>query len=123
MNNLYKDEAKARFGATDAFREFESKTAGYTEENRQSAEVGLSAVFAEFAECKAQGNAPDSKEAQALVKKLQSFITENFYTCTDEILNSLGAMYTADRRFKENIDKNGAGTAEFVSSAIGLYCG
>ena len=64
---------------------------------------------------------PDSAEAQMLVKELQNFITQNFYTCTDEILRGLGVMYTADERFKENIDKNGDGVAEFVSSAIGSY--
>ena len=31
-------------------------------------------------------------------------------------------MYVADERFKENIDKNGNGTAEFISSAIEIFC-
>lgn len=118
----YKNEAKNRFGSTEAYKEYESKTAGYTKENWQSVEAGLNLVFAKFAGCKAQGNAPDSEEAQALVKELKNFITNNFYTCSDEILKGLGKMYTADERFKENIDKNGAGTAEFVSKAIECYC-
>ena len=118
----YKNEAKKRFGSTEAYKEYEIKTAGYTEENWQNAEAGLNLVFAKFAGCKAQGNAPDSEEAQALVKELKNFITNNFYTCSDEILKGLGKMYTADERFKENIDKNGAGTAEFVSKAIECYC-
>ena len=63
----------------------------------------------------------DSDEAQALVAKLQAHITENYYTCTDEILAGLGKMYVADERFKKNIDKYGDGTAEFVSDAIAAY--
>ena len=80
------------------------------------------AIFAEFAACKDGGASADSAEAQALVAKLQSHITENYYTCTDEILAGLGKMYVADERFKKNIDKYGEGTAEFASNAIEVYC-
>ena len=67
------------------------------------------------------GAEPDSPEAQALVKKLQGYITDHYYTCTDEILAGLGQMYVADERFKENIDKYADGTAEFVSEVIKMY--
>ena len=79
-------------------------------------------VLDKFAECMKDGNTADSDEAQALVKELQNYITENYYTCTNEILAGLGQMYVADERFKTNIDKNGDGTAEFVSKAIEIYC-
>jgi hypothetical protein len=55
------------------------------------------------------------------VKKLQSHITENYYTCTIEILSGLGQMYVADERFKNNIDKHADGTAAFISEAIAIY--
>ena len=79
-------------------------------------------VFAKFAECMNNGNTADSVTAQALVKELQDYITENYYTCTNEILAGLGQMYIADERFKNNIDKHAVGTAEFVSKAIKVYC-
>ena len=82
----------------------------------------MMAIFAEFAACKGNGAGVDSVEAQALVAKLQAHITENYYTCTDEILAGLGKMYVADERFKENIDKYGEGTAEFASEAIAVFC-
>lgn len=117
----YKNEATERFGSTDAYKEFESKTAGYTETDFADYAEGLNAVFAKFARCKSKGYTPKSAEAQTLVKELQNFITKNYYTCTDEILKGLGAMYSADRRFKEYLDKNGEGTAEFVSDAIKIF--
>ena len=80
------------------------------------------AIFAELAACNASGASADSAEAQALVAKLQAHVTENYYTCTDEILVGLGQMYVADERFKKNIDKYGEGTAEFTSLAIAAYC-
>ena len=69
------------------------------------------------------GNTPESDSAQALVRKWQNYITENYYTCTKEILSGLGMMYVGDERFKANIDKCGEGTAEFMSKAIEFYCG
>lgn len=64
----------------------------------------------------------DSDKAQALVNELQSYITENYYTCTKRILAGLGQMYVSDERFKNNIDKHIQGTAEFVRDAIEIYC-
>ena len=118
----YETEARARWGATDAFREHEQKTKNYAKEKWAEANEGLMAIFAEFAACKASGVSADSAEAQALVAKLQAHITENYYTCKDEILAGLGKMYVADERFKKNIDKYGEGTAEFAAEAIAVYC-
>ena len=81
----------------------------------------MMAIFAEFAVCLASGASADSREAQALVAKLQNHITANYYTCTDEILSGLGKMYVANERFKKNIDKCGEGTAEFATQAIYVF--
>ena len=117
----YEIEARERWGNTDAYREHEKKTKNYTKEKWAEINEGLMAIFAEFAECKNNGFAVNSSEAQSLVGKLQDFITQNYYTCTDEILAGLGKMYVADERFKKNIDKYGDGTAEFASAAIEIY--
>ena len=120
MSN-YKTEVRSRWGNTDAYREHEQKTKGYTKEKWAEANDGLMAIFAEFAACKDSGASADSSEAQALVAKLQAHITANYYTCTDEILAGLGKMYVADERFKKNIDKYGEGTAEFAAEGIRIY--
>ena len=118
----YETEARERYGSTAAYREHEQKTKNYTKEKWAEANDGLMAIFAEFSVCKQSGESADSNEAQALVVKFQAHITENYYTCTDEILAGLGKMYVADERFKKNIDKCGEGTAEFASEAIEVYC-
>ena len=117
----YSKESLERWGNTEAYREHEQKTKNYTKEKWTEANDGLMAIFAEFAACKDSGASADSVEAQALVAKLQTYITENYYTCTDEILAGLGKMYVADKRFKKNIDKYGEGTAEFAAEGIRLY--
>ena len=117
----YKTEARERWGDTSAYREHAQKTKNYTKEKWAEANDGMMAIFAEFAACKQNGAEADSDEAQALVIKLQAHITENYYTCTDEILAGLGKMYVADERFTKNIDKYAEGTAEFVADAIAAY--
>mgnify|MGYP003289530133 CR=1 FL=1 len=117
----YEEEAKKRWGGTDAYKEHQEKTKGYSKEKWQEANAGLDVIFEEFANCKADGATPDSQEARALVEKLQNYITEQYYTCTDAILAGLGQMYVADERFRKNIDKHGEGTAAFVSEAIKKY--
>ena len=117
----YHTEARSRWGNTDAYREHNQKTKNYTKEKWAEASDGMMAIFAEFAACKDSGEGADSAEAQALVAKLQAHITENYYTCTVEILAGLGKMYVADERFKKNIDRHGEGTAEFAADAIAAY--
>ena len=77
-----------------------------------------------FDQCgKIRGEAPASDAAQALVKKLQSFISEHYYTCTDDILRALGQMYAGGGEMTANIDRSGGeGTSAFAAAAIEVYC-
>ena len=121
MKKDYKNEARERWGNTDAYREYETKKKSYIEQKYDAVNVDMKAIFDEFFDCKISGKTVDSAEARALVAKLQTHITESYYTCTDEILAGLGKMYVADERFKKNIDKSGEGTAEFAADAIAAY--
>lgn len=108
----YTNEAKQKWGHTDAYKEFEEKHSDFADKTDE-----LMQIFAEIGKIKHLS--PDSKEAQNQIKKLQNFITENYYTCTDEIMKNLGQMYIGDERFKNNIDKaGGIGTSEFTAEAI-----
>ena len=117
----YAAQAKASWGNTPAYKEFEEKSKGRTKEQDRDISLGMMDIFAEFGAIRTTD--PASEEAQALVKKLQDYITENFYTCTDEILNGLGKMYSGGGEFTKNIDSyGGEGTAEFAHQAIEIYC-
>ena len=117
LKNKYAEEVRQRWGSTDAYKESQQRNTDFS----QAASL-LDAVFEEFAELDRSGISPDDEAAKIQVEKLQRCITENFYTCTNEILAGLGQMYAADVRFKTNIDKHGEGTAEFVSQCIKSYC-
>ena len=111
-------EVKEKWGGTAAYAQYERKAADYTEEKFASLAAGMMRIFDRFAWCRRNHGLPEGDEAQMLVSELQGYITENYYTCTDEILAGLGKMYVCDQRFKKSIDVSGEGTAEFVSRAI-----
>ena len=119
----YKAEAEEKWGNTDAYAQHRQKTSGYSKQKWNDLAGEMDAIMAEFALCMKNGESPDSAEARQLVKQLQSHISGNYYNCTDQILAGLGQMYVADDRFRNNIDKHGDGTAEFICEAIGSYCG
>lgn len=111
----YAEEAKQKWGHTDAYKEYKQKHSDSSDKTEQ-----LMQLFTEIGKIKHLP--PSCKEAQKLIKELQNFITKNYYFCTDEILKDLGQMYISDERFKNNIDKaGGSGTAEFTAKAIKLF--
>ncbi|MBR1763396.1 MAG: TipAS antibiotic-recognition domain-containing protein [Eubacterium sp.] len=115
----YEKQAAERWGATDAYKEYKEKRKERGTADNEKLQQDMMNIFAEFTKLDC---APADESAQELVAKLQSYITENFYTCTNEILAGLGKMYVTDSEFKNNIDGYaGEGIAEFVSKAIEVY--
>ena len=119
----YAAEAKAKWGKTDAYQEYMEKRngKGYTKEEDKRLQEEFMKFFVRFGSLRE--NDPASAEVQKQVQLMQEFMTEHFYTCTNEILSSLGRMHSGGGDFTENIDKmGGEGTAYFVAKAIELYC-
>lgn len=121
LREQYAEEAKTRWGETEAYRESAWRTAKYTPEDFARIQERSAAVMRKFAAL--VGGDPAGEAAQALVREWQALISESYYFCTDEILAGLGEMYVADERFTRNIDQFGAGTAQFMRDAIAVHCG
>lgn len=118
----YARRAKEQWGTTPEYQEFEQKAKDRTPEEETTVTENFTKLFAEFGEMRSTD--AGSEEAQRQVKRLQDFISEYFYKCSDEILYSLGQMYAGGGEFTANIDKyGGEGTAEFAAEAIRIYCG
>ena len=118
----YAAQAKENWGKTEAYKEFEEKSKDWTEETTENIAKDMMIIFAEFGQMKDLN--PADEKVQAQVKKLQDYITEHFYNCTNQILSGLGQMYAGGGEFTENIDAyGGEGTAEFTNKAIDIYCG
>ena len=118
----YSAKAKELYGNTPEYKEYEEKQKKRTDEEGKLIADRLMLLFKEAGEIKDED--PASPAAQDLVKRIQAFITEHMYTCTDEILSGLGKMYSAGGEFTKNIDAyGGEGTAVFVDQAIRIHCG
>ena len=117
----YSRRAREEWGQTAAYKEYEEKSKDRTKKEEKDLGDGLMRIFAELGQVKDLD--PAGEKPQALIGKLQEYISGNYYRCTNEILGSLGKMYAAGGEFTENIDRaGGSGTAEFVNKAIGIYC-
>ena len=118
--DVYTEKAKAQWGGTSAWKEYEQKSEGRTAHRERELGDGLMEIFARMGKIRQQD--PGSPEAQALVKELRGYITEHYYDCTPQILRGLGQMYAAGGEFTENIDRaGGEGTAIFARDAIEYY--
>lgn len=116
----YSKRAKEQWGQTSEFKEFEEKTKNWTKDDEATAANEFMQLFVEFGQMKEMN--PADEQVQLQVRKLQDYITNHFYTCSDKILCGLGRMYAGGGEFTENIDNvGGAGTAEFASKAIDIF--
>ena len=117
----YSAQAKAMWGKTDAYKEFEQKSKGRSKDTEKALGNDLMSLFTELGKFRAQD--PGSEAVQNWVAQLQAFITEHYYTCTKPILKGLGEMYAGGGSMTENIDKaGGAGTGAFAKAAIDIFC-
>lgn len=116
----YAMQAKALYGKSDSYKEYEEKTKGKTNEEIQSISEDMLQLFVEFGQMMKEE--PSSDKVQEQVKRLRDFINDNFYTCSNKMLKVLGKMYSGGGSITENIDKaGGVGTAEFVAKAIEIF--
>lgn len=120
LRDKYADEAEKLYGNTDAYKESKKKAQKYSKEDWHTIYKESENIMSEFYSKK--NCDVDSEEVFTLVEKWKNHITKYYYKCTKEILQGLGLMYVNDERFKNNIDKHGEGTAEFMSAAINSYC-
>ena len=119
--DAYTQEAKKRWGHTEAWRESQEKSKGKSQTEQAAEADGLMDIFRRLGQLR-EGS-PAAPEAQALIAELQRYISDHYYSCTTQILFGLGQMYAAGDEMNENIDRaGGAGTGDFARRAIELYC-
>ena len=117
----YSAQAKATWGKTEAWKEYEHKSRERSKDTEKNLADNLLSLFTKLGTLRDQD--PGSDTVQAWVAELQAFITEHYYTCTKPILKGLGEMYAGGGSMTENIDKaGGSGTGAFAKAAIDIFC-
>lgn len=112
------EEARERWGSTDAYRESARRTRGYTKADWQRIGAEGGAVEARFAAAMAAGLPPDSAEAMAAAEAHRVHIDRSFYPCSHEMQAGLAELYVSDDRFRAHYDAVAPGLAAYVHDAI-----
>jgi DNA-binding transcriptional MerR regulator len=114
----YEEEARQRWGNTDAYAESARRTKGYTKDDWKRMRAEADAIGASLAEALRSGAAPGDPHVLDLVEQARLHIDRWFYPCSRAMHVSLGEMYVSDTRFAANYEKLAPGLAQFVCDAI-----
>jgi DNA-binding transcriptional MerR regulator len=114
----HEQEAEARWGGTDAFKESRRRTKSYRPEDWARMKAEERALMEALAEKLSQGLEPGEEGVLELAERHRLHIDRWFYPCSHAMHTQLAGLYATDPRFAVSFDKHGEGLAEFLSSAI-----
>ena len=113
----YQDEARERWGRTEAWAQSAARSAGRGAEDWQAIKDEIDAVESALADALARDVAPGSAEANALAERHRATITQH-YDCTHGMHVVLARMYTEDPRFAAHYDERAGGLATWLRTVI-----
>ncbi|HUU61419.1 MAG TPA: MerR family transcriptional regulator [Acidimicrobiia bacterium] len=119
----YEEEARQRWGDTEAYRESARRTSRYTKADWQQIGREGAEINAAFLALMKAGTPAADPAATAVAERHRAYISKWFYECSPEIHAGLGAMYVTDPRFTASIDRAGPGLARYMSEAIAANAG
>ena len=113
----YQDEARERWGGTEAWKQSAARTREWGPEQWQQVKDELETVESALADALARGIAPGSEEANALAERHRATIARH-YECTRSMQVVLARMYTEDPRFAAHYDERAEGLAAWLRAVI-----
>lgn len=114
----YEEEAKQRWGDTDAYKESMRRTRRYGKGDWARIRDEGDTVVNGLAQLLAGGAHAAGRAAMELAEEHRCHIDRWFYPCNHAMHRGLAEMYTADARFMEYFEKRAEGLAAFVQDAI-----
>lgn len=114
----YEEEAKQRWGHTDAYKESTRRVKQYSKADWDRYKQEVQAVAERIVERMRAGAPPTDEAVQAAVEEHRLLIDRWFYPCSVEMHKNLGKLYVDDPRFTANLDKAAPGYAQYLSEAI-----
>lgn len=114
----YKEEAKQRWGNTEAYKQSVERSKNWTKEDIMRVQQEWGKLLTAVADT--MDNGADSPEAQKAVADIYQHLYQ-FYDPSLEMFQGLGQMYVDDLRFRETFEKVKPGLAEYTRDAINVY--
>lgn len=118
MLNEYEQEAKERWGDTDAYKQSTARTSKYTKADFAAAKVDQEAATELFVTAFGNSYPVTSQQAQSAVVAHRAAISKWFYECSVDMQKNIAVMYIEDLRFKAYYDGRVRGLAQYVHDAI-----
>lgn len=115
----YAEEAKQRWGHTDAYKQSQERVAKMTKEDMARIKADGESLIQEIVAARDYGAA--SPEVQQLIARHYEALRA-FYEPTLEMYRGLGNMYAEDPRFASYYDAFAPGLAAFMRDAINAFC-
>jgi len=114
----YEDEARARWGHTEAYQESMRRTQGYGEAEWAAIGGESEEIVLELGSLLRAGEPADGAAARALAERHRRHISRWFYPCSPQMHRGLAEMYVADERFKRTYERHAEGLAAYFHDAI-----
>ena len=114
----YADEARDRWGDSDAYRQSARRTASYSKDDWLRIKAEGEAVTQRFADLFTAGASADGPQAAAAVREHREHISRWFYDCSPQMQRGLAEMYVTDDRFRRTYDDRAQGLAQWVHDAV-----
>ncbi|KIM10923.1 MAG: hypothetical protein KU37_07340 [Sulfuricurvum sp. PC08-66] len=115
----YADEAKEKWGHTDAYKESMAKTSKYTKADWERIQAEDNANYQGFVAL--MDVDPADVRVQALCQAKMELFNRYYYTCDRVFMRNLAQMWLVDTRFQANIDKHAVGLTEFMVKAFEVF--
>jgi hypothetical protein len=114
----YEDEARERWGDTEAYRESARRTAAYGDREWQSIKDESAEINRAFVALLEAGEPADGADARAVAERHRQHISRWFFEVSPTFHRGLAEMYISDPRFTANYEQQATGLAQYVHDAI-----
>ena len=114
----YDEEARQKWGDSDAFVESQTRTRRYSAEDWKALAAEQAAVYAAAYAAQQAGQASADAAVMDIAERHRLTIDRWFYPCSHGMHRGLASMYESDERFRQSIDKHGEGLTSFLAEAI-----
>jgi DNA-binding transcriptional MerR regulator len=114
----YEDEARDRWGHSDAYKESQRRVKQYTANDWRVIKAEMAAVITDAATALRTQCDPESPEAMDIAERARLTIDRWFYPCSPQMHARLADLYEADERFAANYERHEKGLTAYFATAI-----
>jgi hypothetical protein len=116
--DIYANEAKEKWGDTDAYKESQKRLASYSKDEIATAQLAMQNATNQVLTAMLAGLPANSEAAMAGAEAHRKSISDYWYECSFEIDKGLATMYLADPRFTAHYESQQVGLAKYIHDAI-----